>query len=162
MLEARRAARLVVLAGATATAEAKAVDRFEIQVYDGAMNAPGVTSLENHVSFTDRGRRTGSGPEDPTHHQAHWTFEGALGVSPIWEPGLYLQTALVPGRGYVYAGAKVRSKLMAPRMLRGRLRLGANFELADVPRRWLRPEPRRRIRLRQRKRSPDAEGDRRV
>jgi len=92
MLEARRAARLVVLAGATATAEAKAVDRFEIQVYDGAMNAPGVTSLENHVSFTDRGRRTGSGPEDPTHHQAHWTFEGALGVSPIWEPGLYLQT----------------------------------------------------------------------
>lgn len=115
---------------------AGAVDRFEIQVYDGSANAPGIASLENHINFTDRGRRTPQGAEAPTHHQAHWTFEGVVGGTRVWEPGFYLQTAFVPGEGYEYAGAKLRSKFVTPRTFSRRFRFGANFELARIPRRF--------------------------
>lgn len=111
---------------------ARAVDRFEIQVYDGSANAPGDVSLENHVNFVDRGHKN-SDPELPTDHQTHWTFEGALGLTPFWEPGVYLQTAFVPGSGYQFAGAKLRSKFVTPPGVSRYFRFGANFELADVP-----------------------------
>lgn len=113
-------------------ATAHAVDRFEIQVYDGTANAPGDASLENHVSFVDRGKRN-SYPELPTDHQAHWTFEGALGVTPFWEPGVYLQNAVVPGSGYEFAGVKLRSKFVTPPGFSRFMRFGLNFELGDVP-----------------------------
>lgn len=112
-----------------------ATDRFEIQVYDGRANDPGVASLENHVNFTARGHREPEPPEAPTHHQAHWTFEGAVGGTRVWEPGVYLQTAFVPGDGYQYAGMKLRSKFMIPDLGRT-VRLGINFEIGRIPRRF--------------------------
>lgn len=123
---------VALVAAATCPRRAAAVDRFEIQVYDGTANAPGVASLENHVNFVDRGDRNG-GATAPTEHQAHLTFEGALGVSRIWEPGVYLQTALVPGNGYEFGGVKLRSKFVTPPGFSRHVRLGANFELAQVP-----------------------------
>lgn len=135
-----RAPLAVLLAQTVSSYRASAVDRFEIQVYDGSANAPGTASLENHVNFVDRGRRVPEGPEVPTHHQAHWTFEGALGVTPFWEPGVYLQTAIVPGEGYAYAGAKLRSKFVTPPGFSRVVRLGANFELARVPERFERDQ----------------------
>jgi len=122
----------IVAALCLLTTSARAVDRFEIQVYDGSANAPGDISLDNHVNFVDRGHGS-SGPELPTAHQAHWTFEGALGVTPFWEPGVYLQTALVPGSGYQFAGVKLRSKFVTPPEVSRHFRFGANFEVADVP-----------------------------
>lgn len=115
---------------------ARAVDRFEIQVYDGRANAPGVTSLENHINFVDRGHEISDLPALPTDHQAHWTFEGALGITRVWELGAYLQTAFVPGEGYGYAGTKIRSKFVTPADFSKRWRLGANFELARIPERF--------------------------
>ncbi|HVU03864.1 MAG TPA: hypothetical protein VHE30_19025 [Polyangiaceae bacterium] len=110
---------------------ARALDRFEIQVYDGRANAPGVPSLETHVNFTDRARE-----QSDAEHQLHLTFEGALGVSKIFEPGVYFQTALLPDGTVNYAGTKLRAKFVALPLLEGHLRLGANFELANVPRRF--------------------------
>ncbi len=127
---------LIVVAGLLFGRSAHALDRFEIQVYDGRANDPGVASLEQHVNFTDRGSRYHSGPELPGKHQLHWTFEGGLGVTRVWEPGLYLQTALLPDGTLAYAGAKLRSKLMAEPLLDGRLRLGMNFEVARIPQRF--------------------------
>jgi hypothetical protein len=118
--------------------DARALDRFEIQVYDGQANDPGVLSLEGHVNFTDRGRGAAA-PESATNHQLHWTWEGALGVTPAWEPGVYLQSALLPDGRVRYAGAKLHSKFVAQKAW-GRLRLGANFELAEVPREFERDE----------------------
>jgi hypothetical protein len=112
------------------------VDRFEIQVYDGSANEPGVTSLENHINFVDRGHEGSEPPEAPTDHQAHWTFEGALGITRVWEVGAYLQTAFVPGEGYGYAGTKLRSKFVTPSGFSKRWRLGANVELARIPERF--------------------------
>lgn len=114
---------------------ARATDRFEIQVYDGRANAPGVASLENHVNFTARGHREPEPPEASTEHQAHWTFEGAIGGTRVWEPGVYLQTAFVPGEGYRYAGVKLRSKFMIPDLGRT-VRLGINFEIGRIPQRF--------------------------
>ena len=133
----RRASRHLGAAIAIATTlvvkSGRAVDRFEIEVYDGSANAPGDVSLENHVNFVDRGRSVAVGALAPTEHQAHWTFEGALGATPIWEPGIYLQTALVPDRGFAFAGVKLRSKFVTPRTFSKTVTLGANFELSDVP-----------------------------
>jgi hypothetical protein len=124
----------------TTSQRASAVDRFEIEVYDGSANAPGVASLENHINFVDSGWRTPDGPEAPTHHQAHWTYEGSIGVTPFWEPGVYLQTAIVPGQGYVYGGVKLRSKFVTPPAFSRFFRFGANFELARVPERFERDQ----------------------
>ena len=115
---------------------AHALDRFEIQVYDGQTNVPGVLSLENHVNLIGQGARTSPGPELPTNHQLHWTFEGALGATGVWEPGIYVQTALLPDGTVAFGGMKLRSKFTAAPLLGGRLRLAANLELADVPRRF--------------------------
>ncbi|HEX7669026.1 MAG TPA: hypothetical protein VF395_05565, partial [Polyangiaceae bacterium] len=57
----------------------RALDRFEVQVYDGHTNAAGRLTLENHVNVIGRGARRADPPELPTHHQLHWTFEGGLG-----------------------------------------------------------------------------------
>lgn len=126
----------VAAASSLSASHAGAVDRFEIQVYDGTANQPGVASLENHVNFVDRGHEASEPPEAPTEHQAHWTFEGALGMTRVWEAGAYLQTALVPGEGYMFAGAKLRSKFVTPPGLIRNVRLGANFEIAGVPERF--------------------------
>jgi hypothetical protein len=127
---------VVVSLTALVSSPAAAVDRFEIQVYDGTANAPGVVSLENHVNFVDRGSSVSEPPIAPTDHQAHWTFEGALGMTRVWEAGAYLQTAVVPGVGYTFAGAKLRSKFVTPPRLIRNMRLGANFEIAGIPERF--------------------------
>lgn len=128
------------IASVMAAPDGHAADRFEIQVYDGQANAPGVASLEQHVNFTDRGSREPSGPELATNHQLHWTFEGGLGVTRVWEPGFYFQTALLPDGTLAYAGTKLRTKLVAEPLWEGRLRWGVNFELARVPERFERDQ----------------------
>jgi len=61
---------------------ARAVDPFEIQVYDGTANSPGVPGIELHVNRVFDGIRTAEPPELPLHHQSHFTLEPSLGVSP--------------------------------------------------------------------------------
>src|SRR5262249_11801966 len=52
------------------------------------------------------------------------------------ELGAYLQTAIVPGAGFEWAGAKLRSKFVTPPRWHENLRLGANFEVSLVPTRF--------------------------
>jgi hypothetical protein len=116
--------------------QARALDRFEIQVYDEAKNEPGVTSLENHVNFTPKGSKVPDGPMLPTDDQFHWTLEGALGLTRIWEAGVYVQTALLGDGTPEFAGAKVRSKLIFPPFWEGRAWVGVNVEVSAIPRRF--------------------------
>lgn len=109
-------------------------DPFEIQVYDGTANAPGVPGLELHVNDWATGRRVGDSSARPLHGQFHATLEPSLGVTPFWEVGAYLQSAVRTDDGVVdWAGVKLRSKFVTPPGWSSRWRLGLNLELAYVP-----------------------------
>jgi hypothetical protein len=133
----RRRASIVVALGLIAgTREARALDAFEIQVYDGTANAPGVFGLELHSNVVASGVTTVEPPELPPNHQAHFTLEPSFGVTTWWELGGYLQTAIRADGTYDYAGVKLRSKFVTPPAWSKRLRFGANFEVSDLPARY--------------------------
>ena len=117
-------------------APARAIDAFEIQVYDGTADAPGVPSLELHANRIMSGLGTAEPPLAPPDHQSHFTLESALGVAPFCELGAYLQSALLADGEFEYAGFKLRSKFVSPPGWHPHLRIGVNVELAFVPDRF--------------------------
>lgn len=112
---------------------ARAGDRFEIQVYDATANAPGVPGLELHMNYWPTGQRTSDPPEVPLNGQFHATLEPSLGLLPFWELGAYLQSAVRPDGDVDWAGAKLRSKFVTPPGWNAHWRLGLNFELGYLP-----------------------------
>ncbi len=112
---------------------ARAVDRFEIQVYDGTAESPGEPSLELHLNGVPVGIATATPPELSPNHQTHMTLEGALGLTRVWEIGAYLQSAVLADGAFAFGGAKLRSKFVTPPGWRPALRLGCNFEVSWVP-----------------------------
>jgi len=129
----RRAASIAVAIAATllAARDARAVDPFEIQVYDGTADAPGTAGLEAHLNHVANGVRDAEYPELAPHRQSHLTFEPSFGVTRFWELGAYLQTAVRGDGSYDYAGVKLRSKFVTPP--EKSLRLGLNLELSNIP-----------------------------
>jgi hypothetical protein len=127
------AALIVAAATLLRAPPALAVDPFEIQVYDGTANAPGVPGLELHLNRVFGGHRDATAPELPLLGQTHATLEPSLGLTPFWEIGAYLQSTLREDGTFDYAGAKLRSKFVTPPSSHPHLRLGANLELSVVP-----------------------------
>jgi hypothetical protein len=123
------------LLGATllAAPDARALDAFEIQVYDGTANAPSAPGVELHVNRVFSGLKTATAPLLPADQQTHLTLEGSLGLLPWWELGAYLQTALRGDGTFDYAGVKLRSKFVTTERFDPRWRLGVNVEVANVP-----------------------------
>jgi hypothetical protein len=115
---------------------ARAVDPFEIQVYDATANPPGVPGVELHVNRVFDGVRTALPPELPLHHQTHFTLEPSYGVAPFLELGGYFQTALNGDGSFDYAGTKLRAKLVTPPGWHENVRLGVNVELSLLPVRY--------------------------
>jgi hypothetical protein len=124
---------LLAVSALAVARDAAAVDPFEIQVYDGTANAPGVPGLELHLNEWATGHRDAVLPELPLHGQFHATLEPSFGVLPFWELGGYLQTALRDDGTFDYAGVKLRSKFVTPPGTMGRWRLGLNLELSILP-----------------------------
>jgi hypothetical protein len=122
-------------ASTVAPAVALAGDAFEIQVYDGTANAPGVPGIELHLNGWPTGHRTSaSPPEAPLHGQYHATLEPSLGITPFWELGAYLQSAVRTDDGVAeWAGVKLRSKLVTPPNWTPHWRLGVNLEASYLP-----------------------------
>lgn len=110
---------------------ARAVDHFEIQVYEGDLNRPLQPGLELHTNFVADGRATPAFPgEAVPDHTLHTTLEPSLGVLPFWELGAYLQLATAPTRGEAhFGGFKLRSKFVAPRAATGPFTVGLNLEV---------------------------------
>lgn len=133
----RAIAAIPALVAATllCSASARAGDPFEIQVYDGTANAPGVFGLELHLNDWATGNRTDfTPPEAPLHGQFHATLEPSFGLFPWWEIGGYLQGAVRTDDGVVdWAGAKLRSKFVTPPSFDPHWRLGVNFEVSYLP-----------------------------
>jgi hypothetical protein len=116
--------------------DARAVDPFEIQIYDGTANPPGTPGLELHLNRVFDGVKTAEAPELPLHRQTHLTLEPSYGVLPFLELGGYFQTTLRADGGFDYAGTKLRAKFVTPEGWHEHLRLGVNFELSLLPERY--------------------------
>jgi hypothetical protein len=113
---------------------ARAVDPFEIQVYDATANAPGVLGLELHVNTVAIGLTTSpSPPEYPEDGQSHFTLEPSLGLFPWWELGAYFEMALRGDQAFDYAGVKLRNKFVTPPGWNAHWRLGLNIEFSLLP-----------------------------
>jgi hypothetical protein len=105
---------------------ALAVDRFEVQVYEGDINLPLRPGMELHSNVVAEDRAGRPGPANLWRT----TFEPSLGILSWWELGAYFQvaTALAGGERY-FGGFKLRSKLVVPRARTGAFILGLNVEL---------------------------------
>jgi hypothetical protein len=116
------------------TRPCRAIDPFELQVYDGTANSPGVPGLELHLNAWPTGNRAFSPPEAALHGQIHATLEPSLGVLPFWELGMYLQAAVRTDVGAVdWAGVKFRSKFVTPPSFDRHWSLGVNLEVSYLP-----------------------------
>lgn len=125
---------LAMLAAAAVARPCAAIDPFELQVYDGTANRPGVPGLELHLNAWPTGNRDYSPPEAPLHGQLHATLEPSLGILPFWELGMYLQLAVRADVGAVdWAGAKFRSKFVTPANWDPHWTLGVNLEVSYLP-----------------------------
>ena len=112
---------------------ARAVDPFEIQVYDGTANQPKQFGLEVHWNDVAEGRKTGDAPELASNHVMHTTLEPSYGLTSWWELGAYVQSALRPDGEIDFAGVKLRSKFVTPPNWSEHFRLGLNVELSAIP-----------------------------
>jgi hypothetical protein len=122
---------VVVAALVLAPAPAGAVDIFEIQVYDGAINEARQAGLELHTNFVAAGRAAPEfAGELVPNHALRLTLEPSLGVLPFWELGAYFQIATTPGQSQAhFGGGKLRSKLVVPRARTAPFVFGLNMEV---------------------------------
>ncbi len=133
-MRSRRQALCAALGISLVSWRASAVDPFEIQVYDGSSDAPGVPALELHVNTVAIGlNKSASPPEYPENHQSHFTLEPSVGLFSWWEVGGYFETALRGEQAFDYAGVKLRNKFVTPPKWNQRWRLGLNVEFSLLP-----------------------------
>jgi hypothetical protein len=121
----------------TSSTSAAAMDAFEIQVYDGKINDIGEVTLETHLNHVVSAKEFPDfeGQIDYAH-LTHITFEFARGMTPWWELGAYLQTAVTSDPNAYWAGEKLRSKFVLPDVEHRHFHLGINTEIAKIPARF--------------------------
>ena len=134
MPPARALAAAAVLAVAFGPVAAAAIDRFEIQVYEADVDAPGQLGLEVHLNYTAQGTKEPEWPgQVPPWHAFRVTLEPSIGVTEWLELGAYFQFMTAPGGVAEYAGSKARAKLVVPERISGSWMLGMNVEISSVP-----------------------------
>jgi hypothetical protein len=117
-----------------AATPARAMDKFEIQVYQGEHNLPGQASAELHSNYTIVGHQQPAYQgETPPDGVLRLNLEPALGVTPWLELGAYLQAMIAPDSGLQFGGWKVRAKFVVPEHLGLPVILGVNVEIGRVP-----------------------------
>ena len=113
----------------------------EIQVYDGALTAPGKFNLTWHNNFTPEGVKS---PAFPGALVADKSLNGvpewAYGVTPWFEAGLYLPLYSIGKRNAQTAvlldGMKLRLLFAVPRAGERRFFYGVNLELSYNAAQW--------------------------
>ncbi|MES1225733.1 MAG: hypothetical protein ABUT20_60205 [Bacteroidota bacterium] len=103
---------LIILFFCWSTASAQ--DNYEIQVYGSQTQLPHTTMFELHSNYTFNGEKDIAKGVLPSNHSLHETLEITTGVSKIFEIGVYLFTAYIPGHGYQVVGSHLRPRIMAP------------------------------------------------
>ncbi|HVV50584.1 MAG TPA: hypothetical protein VHO06_13040 [Polyangia bacterium] len=123
----------VLVMGLLAERPARAVDPFEIQVYDASIDPPLTAGIELHVNSVLSGLGTAPPPELPPDHQTHLTAEPSLGLTTWWEVGGYLQSAIRSDGTFDFAGFKLRSKFALPPAPASRFGWAINVEVSRLP-----------------------------
>jgi hypothetical protein len=125
---------LLVVVVTSLVSPSLAMDKFEIQVYEGGHNDPWQPSLELHSNYTPVGHSERAyAAETPPDRALRFTLEPALGISDYLELGAYLQTMVTPSEGVQWGGWKLRAKFVVPERLKLPVILGINVELGRVP-----------------------------
>ena len=91
-----------------------AQDNYEIQVYGADTVAPGHTMVELHSNYTVEGSKDVVDGMLPTEHQWHETVEITQGVTPWFETGFYIFTAIRPDGGWEWVGDHIRPRVRVP------------------------------------------------
>jgi hypothetical protein len=94
-------------------AGARAIDPFEIQVYDAEVQEVGNFEQELHVITRPEVAEPAIGPSSgfPDPGLLHLAFEPQVGIAPLMEVGAYFETALWPDGSFRIEGAKLRYKV---------------------------------------------------
>jgi hypothetical protein len=128
-----QAALMLVATNILVHTSAQAIDAFEIEVYDAAINEPLQPSLELHYNNVLEGHTVPEYPNEiPPDHLNHLTFEPALGITRYLEVGGYLQFVIDSHGEAYWAGAKLRTKWVVPEDTWQHWRLGVNFEVSRI------------------------------
>jgi hypothetical protein len=85
---------LGILALSLCSLVCQAQDNYEIQVYGSETIPPKTTMLELHSNFVLQGSKTTEQGVLPTQHELHETVEITQGITPWFETGFYIFTAV--------------------------------------------------------------------
>ena len=124
---------VALIAGITVPVRLVAQDPFEIEVYGYRTAARGEWELDTHLNYVAHGTSAFDGSVAPTEHQGHLALELTHGLTDHWEVAAYLLSAVRPGAGFGYAGARVRSRVRAPEAWRLPVGLSLAAELEFSP-----------------------------
>ena len=113
----------------------------EIQVYDGALAAPGVFNLTLHNNFSPDGLKNPAFPGALiSDNSLNGVPEWALGVTNWFEAGLYMPLYSIGNKGdgttAMLNGFKLRALFAVPHADDRRFFYGANFEFSVNARHW--------------------------
>jgi hypothetical protein len=92
----------------------QAQDNYEIQVYGSETVAPKTTMVELHSNYTFQGSKTTEEGVLPTEHELHETVEITQGITPWFETGFYIFTAVPHNQGWQWVGDHIRPRVRAP------------------------------------------------
>jgi hypothetical protein len=92
----------------------QAQDNYEIQVYGSETVAPKTTMVELHSNYTFQGSKTTVDGVLPSQHELHETFEITQGITPWFETGFYIFTAVPNNQGWQWVGDHIRPRVRAP------------------------------------------------
>jgi hypothetical protein len=92
----------------------RAQDNYEIQVYGSETVAPKTTMVELHSNFIFQGSKTTVEGVLPTEHELHGTVEITQGITPWFETGFYIFTAVPSDQGWQWVGDHIRPRVRVP------------------------------------------------
>src|ERR1035437_6749519 len=92
----------------------QAQDNYEIQVYGSETIPPKTTMVELHSNYIFQGSKTTVDGVLPTQHELHETVEITQGITPWFETGFYIFTAVPNNQGWQYVGDHIRPRVRAP------------------------------------------------
>lgn len=119
--------------------EARAIDFYEIQIYDTDTAPVGHLTLELHSNSATTATG-GLAKSQMDIYQVHETVEGTFGVLRWLEIGQYFCTALFPADGYQYSGSRSKIHFGIPQTFEWPVQFGGNIEL-DYMRRQAEENP---------------------
>ena len=120
---------LVLMAAMLVDARAsRAIDFYEIQIYDTDTAPVGHLTLELHSNTTSTA--TGKLAKSQTDvYQIHETVEGTYGVLRWLEVGQYFATAKLSNGDYEYSGSRTKVHFGIPQTFEWPVQFGGNIEL---------------------------------